>query len=123
MKYFVLITLIVFLGYGLWAQTPAMEKPPIASKPQTGKQVLADEVVQRGQKQFAASCSFCHGANANGGVEGPNLILSSLVRHDKNGDLIGTVIRQGRPSQGMPPFPFETEQIADIAAFLHPPSP
>ena len=119
MKYFVPITLLVFSGYGLCAQTPATEKSPVASKRQTGKQVLADEAVQRGQKQFAASCSFCHGANANGGAEGPNLILSSLVRHDKNGDLIGTVIRQGRPSQGMPPFPFKAEQIADVAAFLH----
>lgn len=118
-KHLVLVVLLLS-GNVLCAQTQVMERPqPAASKQQTGKQALVDDAAQRGQKQFAASCSFCHGVNANGGAEGPNLILSSLVRHDKNGDLIGIVIRQGRPSKGMPPFPFSAEQIADIAAFLH----
>jgi cytochrome c oxidase cbb3-type subunit III len=120
MSFYRFLVFLLLSGDVLCAQTQAMEKPqPAASKQPTGKQVLANPAVQRGQKQFAASCSFCHGANANGGAEGPNLILSSLVRHDKNGDLIGTIIRQGRPSKGMPPFPFSAEQIADVAAFLH----
>jgi cytochrome c oxidase cbb3-type subunit 3 len=114
-----LLVLLVLSGTELRAQTPVIVKPQPASKQPAGKQVLASEAVQLGQKQFAASCSFCHGANANGGAEGPNLILSSLVRHDKNGDLVGPVIRQGRPSKGMPPFPLSAEQITDIAAFLH----
>src|SRR4051812_7005546 len=95
-KCFLIKSLIVLVlsGAEFRAQTPVMVKPQPASKQPAGKQVLASEAVQRGQKQFAASCSFCHGANANGGAEGPNLILSSLVRHDKNGDLVGPVIRQ-----------------------------
>ncbi|HSU31448.1 MAG TPA: GDSL-type esterase/lipase family protein [Bryobacteraceae bacterium] len=81
-------------------------------------QPASNEAIARGQKLFVKSCSFCHGTDATGG-EGPNLILSSVVRHDKNGDLIGQVIREGRPSQGMPPFPMSQDQIADIVAFLH----
>ncbi|HEX6546070.1 MAG TPA: cytochrome c [Bryobacteraceae bacterium] len=73
----------------------------------------------RGQKQFQQSCAFCHGSTAGGGAEGPNLIRSSLVRHDKNGELIGQVIREGRPEKGMPAIPLNAQQIADVVAFLH----
>lgn len=76
------------------------------------------QAVSNGQKLFVKSCSFCHGTDATGG-EGPNLILSSVVRHDKNGDLIGQVIREGRPAAGMPSFPMSQDQISDIVAFLH----
>lgn len=73
----------------------------------------------RGQKQFQQSCAFCHGSTAGGGAEGPNLIRSSLVRHDKDGELIGQVIREGRPDKGMPAIPLKPQQIADVVAFLH----
>lgn len=73
-----------------------------------------------GQKIFAKNCSFCHGPDASGGAEGPNLILSGTVRHDKAGELIGQVVREGRPAKGMPAFgSLSDAQIADIAAFLH----
>jgi cytochrome c oxidase cbb3-type subunit III len=41
------------------------------------------------------------------------------VAHDVNGNLIGEVIRDGRPAGGMPPLPLNSEQITAIAAFLH----
>ncbi|HZS57043.1 MAG TPA: c-type cytochrome [Bryobacteraceae bacterium] len=73
----------------------------------------------RGQKLFATSCSFCHGANATG-AEGPNLVRSSLVLHDEKGETIGPVIQHGRPDKGMPAFAnFTPEQLYDIAEFLH----
>jgi cytochrome c oxidase cbb3-type subunit III len=81
--------------------------------------ILQRDDVKRGAQQFLQSCSFCHGPNANGGTEGPNLILSTVVRHDGNGELIGPVIREGRPAKGMPAFSFNAQQIADIVAFLH----
>jgi cytochrome c oxidase cbb3-type subunit 3 len=61
---------------------------------------------------------MCHGATAMGGI-GPNLIQSSLVRHDRGGDLIGPVVSKGRPERGMPAFPILTSgDVSDIAAFL-----
>jgi cytochrome c oxidase cbb3-type subunit III len=75
--------------------------------------------IERGRTQFRKSCSFCHGPDATGGTEGPNLTQSSLVRHDKNGDLIGNVIREGRPAKGMPPFALPPAEIADLVAYLH----
>ena len=77
------------------------------------------EQVERGRTQFQQSCSFCHGATATGGAEGPSLVRSSLVRHDNDGDLIGAVIREGRSGKGMPAIPLTDSQIADVVAFLH----
>ena len=63
---------------------------------------------------------MCHGTEAKGGSEGPDLIESSLVRHDQNGDLIGKLLEEGRVSKGMPAFPsLSKQQVADIVAFLH----
>jgi cytochrome c oxidase cbb3-type subunit III len=76
--------------------------------------------VERGQKVFSSTCGFCHGRDASGGDGGPDLIRSGLVNHDEHGDAVGPVILNGRPDKGMPPFKqMTTEQISDIAAFLH----
>lgn len=78
------------------------------------------ESAQRGEKLFTTNCAFCHGPTAKGTASGVSLIDSSLVRHDKDGDLIGPVVREGRPAKGMPAFStFDSGQIADIVAFLH----
>lgn len=77
------------------------------------------EAAKRGQVQFSQSCGFCHAPDATGTSEGPDLIRSSLVRHDDNGNLITPVIRSGRPDKGMPPVKLTESQIADVVAFLH----
>lgn len=77
-----------------------------------------DAAGERGQKTFQQSCGFCHGEDATG-ARGPDLVRSPLVAHDVKGNLIGEVIRQGRPDKGMPPLSLTDEQITDIAAFLH----
>src|SRR5580700_4164875 len=79
---------------------------------------LGSLVSAQGQQQFAKSCAFCHGVNGDGGAEGPSLIRSAILRHDHNGDLIGPVIRDGRPDKGMPAIPLTAAQIADVVSFL-----
>jgi cytochrome c oxidase cbb3-type subunit III len=75
--------------------------------------------VQHGMAMFQQSCAVCHGTGATGGM-GPDLLESSLVRHDVNGNLIGQVIQNGRVDKGMPAFPSMTgAEISDIAAYLH----
>lgn len=85
-----------------------------AAKPQGG----AKEAAERGRKQFGQACGFCHGPDATG-ARGPDLVRSTVVAHDQKGDLIGEVIRNGRPDKGMPAQPLTNDQISDIAAFLH----
>lgn len=77
------------------------------------------QAVERGRSQFLKTCAFCHGTEANGGSSGPDLMRSAVVRHDEHGNLIGEVIRDGRPDKGMPAFQLTDAQIADVAAFLH----
>ena len=98
----------------LVAAATAWGQGPSTSRPQTAR----DPAAERGREQFAQSCGFCHGVNANGGTHGPSLIRSAVVRHDENGNLIGPVIRDGRPDLGMPPVPLQPNQVSDIVAFL-----
>jgi len=73
---------------------------------------------QRGQKEFAQSCGFCHGEDATG-ARAPDLVRSPLVNRDAGGDLIAPVIRNGRPDKGMPGLPLPDNTVQEIVAFLH----
>jgi cytochrome c oxidase cbb3-type subunit 3 len=78
----------------------------------------ASQEIEQGRKEFEKACGFCHGADATG-ARAPDLIRSAVVSHDRNGDLVGAVIRSGRPDKGMPPLAMSDAQVAQIAAFLH----
>lgn len=77
-----------------------------------------DPAAERGHATFKQACGFCHGEDATG-ARGPDLVRSPLVAHDVKGNLIGDVVRQGRPDKGMPPMSLSDTQIQEIAAFLH----
>ncbi len=75
--------------------------------------------VERGKALYGVNCQFCHGADTRGGDSGPSLLRSGLVLDDQHGELMAPVIQNGRTDRGMPKFAFTTEQIADVAAFIH----
>ncbi|MGB7282194.1 MAG: cytochrome c [Candidatus Acidiferrum sp.] len=87
----------------------------LAARPQAASQ---DPAIERGHNQYEETCAFCHGADATG-ARGPDLVRSPLVAHDVKGDLIGEVIRHGRPDKGMPAMALTDEQVSDLAAYLH----
>src|SRR5258708_12802470 len=89
-----------------------------AAKQQADTDVAAAAAAERGRKEFVQSCGFCHGADATG-ARGPDLMRSPLVMHDVKGNLIGDVIRQGRPDKGIPPMPLSESQILEVGALLH----
>jgi cytochrome c oxidase cbb3-type subunit 3 len=93
----------------------------LAADRQSAGAVGSDEQasVERGQKIFAATCSFCHGVKATGGEGGPDLLRSVLVIDDVHGEKIGVVVLNGRSDRGMPKFLMTPGQISDIATFLH----
>jgi len=74
--------------------------------------------LQQGKMQFQKNCGFCHGLDGRG-VSGPDLMRSALVSHDQEGNLIGPVIRSGRPDKGMPSFQLPDSEIRRISEFLH----
>lgn len=100
---------IVVLSLGLLSVSSAISQ-------QTAESPLTS--VQRGQKLFGQACAFCHGVDATG-ARGPDLVRSPLVAHDLKGELIGEVIRNGRPDKGMPAMPSTDDQVSDIAAYVH----
>ena len=68
---------------------------------------------------FAAQCAFCHGRDATGGATGPDLTESALVGKDVNGNLIGPVVKGGRPEKGMPPFGLSDADLKAVVAYIH----
>ncbi len=82
------------------------------------QQQKPDATVSAGKAQFQQTCGFCHGPDGRG-ASGPDLIRSSLVSHDVNGNLIGPVVRNGRPDKGMPAFQLSNTEVHAIAEFLH----
>jgi len=77
------------------------------------------EAVARGQALYSVNCAFCHGVDTRGGDSGPSLLRSGVVLDDQHGELIAPIVQNGRPDRGMPKFTFSTDQVADIAAFVH----
>ena len=74
--------------------------------------------VERGKALYGINCTFCHGAEARGGDGGgPNLLRSTTVLEDRNGELLAPLIKAGRGT--MPAIALTDAQVADIAAFLH----
>ena len=58
--------------------------------------------IERGKALYGVNCQFCHGADTRGGDGGPSLLRSSIVLADDHGELMGPIIRSGRP--GLPKF-------------------
>lgn len=112
------ILAILAVVIGLKAQNSTPQGAPPRGSGARNQNPAQTEAVERGRKAYLDTCAACHGEDATGG-RGTDLIRSALVRHDKNGDLLGPVITEGRPDRGMPGFPLGAAQVADVAAFLH----
>jgi len=81
---------------------------------------LDPAAAQRGKDLYSANCSFCHGSQGTGTAQAPSLVRNYMVGQDRGGELLGPVIKAGRPSQGMPAFAaLKPEDISDLVAFLH----
>src|SRR5262245_46268585 len=68
-----------------------------------------------GKQTFEARCASCHGADANGGEFAPGIITRIVNRSDSE---IKTVILEGLPTRGMPPFKLTDKESGDLLAYL-----
>ena len=110
--------LLISSSRGRLGRVPTLMAAALVFAPVAMAQSPAREAIERGHQQFKQSCGFCHGEEATG-ARGPDLVRSTLLAHDVNGNLIGEIIRSGRPDKGMPALPLASAQIDDIAAYLH----
>jgi cytochrome c oxidase cbb3-type subunit III len=117
---------------GVAAAQPAQQPPQETPRPAAGRggrrggggggaypqHPPADAAtLERGKALYGVQCNFCHGSDARGGEGGPNLLRSELVLNDKNGELIATVVQNGKGE--MPKLNLSNAQISDIAAYIH----
>jgi cytochrome c oxidase cbb3-type subunit 3 len=72
----------------------------------------------RGEELFSAQCAQCHGADARGGANGPDLIRSPLVLHDRAQQLHGAEIAPLLKKQPSHNFDLTDAQVADLSQFL-----
>jgi cytochrome c oxidase cbb3-type subunit 3 len=72
----------------------------------------------RGELIFATQCAQCHGADARGGANGPDLIRSSVVLHDRAQQLHGAELAPLLKKQPNHSFDLTDAQIADLSQFL-----
>src|SRR5579872_1713233 len=57
------------------------------------KHVVDAAAADRGRKVWAAECINCHGTYARGTDNGPNLVRSDIVLHDRYGNGIGPFLK------------------------------
>jgi mono/diheme cytochrome c family protein len=89
--------------------------------------VVDDAGAERGKSVYIAECITCHGVKARGGdsslpqnQKGADLIRSLVVLRDRYGNGIGPFLAKGHPLQsGRPASSLKTQQVADLAHFLH----
>ena len=98
------------------AENPA---PPPAHPPADQEGTFDPAAVERGRQLQVQLCGFCHGSNARGGQQGPDLTRSALVQSDENGKQLGAFLKVGRPELKMPPFALPESDVLDLATFLH----
>jgi len=68
-----------------------------------------------GRQAFDARCVRCHGGDGNGGEMGPSIVSQLVALDDRQ---LGGLIRDGRPTRGMPASLVEGQELAAIVRFL-----
>jgi len=73
----------------------------------------------RGKRTWAAECVNCHAASARGTDNGPNLVRSNIVLHDRFGSDLKPFLKTGHKMQsGASSATLTDAQVVDLAHFL-----
>ncbi len=84
------------------------------------KQVVDEAAAARGGDLYKKECLTCHGPLARGTANGPDLVRSVLVLHDRYGSTLGPFLRKGHPMEsGAKSEALTDAQIEDLSHFLH----
>jgi len=103
-------------GRGGTPQTRGL--PPMGAGPKDVP-LVEIESAERGKKVWAAECINCHGTQARGTDNGPNVVRSLIVLRDRYGSELGPFLKQGHKLQSSGSAASLTDaQIRDLANFL-----
>jgi cytochrome c oxidase cbb3-type subunit 3 len=83
------------------------------------KPVVDPAAADRGRRTWASECINCHGTQARGTDNGPNLVRSVIVLRDRYGSHLGPFLQKGHELQsGTTGSKLTAEQVEDLAHFL-----
>jgi mono/diheme cytochrome c family protein len=83
------------------------------------KPVVDAAAADRGRKTWAGECINCHGTQARGSDNGPNLVRSVVVLRDRYGSVLGPFLKKGHKMQsGASGATLSDTQVQDLAHFL-----
>lgn len=109
------------IGLAAWAQSVSKETYDFNYIGQP----LADPVLQHSKETFVLfGCAYCHGLDLVSRGEATDLMHSSLVGRDENGNVIGPLLRAGIPQTAklspMPQFSdLSDQQIGALVRWIH----
>ena len=97
-------------------QRPTM---PRAGVGPADRPVVDPEAADRGRRVWVSECITCHGTQARGTDNGPNLLRSLVVLRDRYGSELGPFLKKGHQMQsGNPSTSLTDAQIVDLTHFL-----
>lgn len=105
---------------GRGAATQRPRGPSMMGAGADDKHVVDTASADRGKSIYIAECITCHGPKARGAQNGPDLVRSVTVLHDRYGSTIGPFLLKGHSMQsGKQSASLNPAQIQDISNFLH----
>jgi mono/diheme cytochrome c family protein len=117
-----LLPLAVAAGAGREQGAPPGSQPPAVQ--QVSRMPPVDAAAHdRGRALWASHCIECHGSQARGSENGPNIIRTKTVNYDRSsftpGSVLGPFLKAGHPTQsGKASASFADEEIVALAHFL-----
>jgi mono/diheme cytochrome c family protein len=112
---------VLCLAAGLQGQSgPELRQ----GKPDAGGYPAPTEELERGRTVYVLNaCHFCHGVDLTRAVMGASdLMRSPIVAADQDGNVIGVIVRAGKPDlqTAMPRYQDLTDdEIRDLARYIH----
>jgi hypothetical protein len=64
------------------------------------KPIVDSKAAEAAKPLYMEKCTACHGPDARGTAQGPNLVRSLVVLHDRYGDTLGQYLRATHPRAG-----------------------
>lgn len=113
---------IALVVWALGAAAPAAQstRPGVAD---AGGFPAPTPALERGRAVYVLNhCHFCHGTDLRRAVMGAtDLLTSPLVGADKDGELLGAVVRAGRPNlqTAMPRYDLSPAELSELARYIH----
>lgn len=96
--------------------------PTRTGRPHAGpgdQQIVDPDAAVRGKTVYTADCLSCHGPMARGGSGGPDLVRSSIVLHDRYGNVLAPYLRDKHPKTDAAPITaLSKANIQDLSHFL-----